>query len=87
MQSWNWSIARTWLPVNLIFVGMLWSSFPALQLLGVGMVRLNCIAKCGLYEHHHTLTTIAAATGITPSLALAAGDSAKKSHKFIRDCW
>ena len=38
MQKWNWDIARTWFPANLIFVGMLWSSFPALQLLGVGMV-------------------------------------------------
>ena len=40
VQGWNWQIARTWFPVNVIFVCMIWTSFPALQLLGVAMVTV-----------------------------------------------
>lgn len=40
MQGWNSQIARVWFPANCVFVGMLWSSFPALQLLGVAMVTV-----------------------------------------------
>jgi GDP-mannose transporter len=32
----KWSIVKIWFPVNLIFVGMLVSSFFALKLIGVG---------------------------------------------------
>lgn len=40
MQPWSWQIARAWFPANIVFVAMLWTSFPALQLLGVGMVTV-----------------------------------------------
>ena len=30
-QDWSWEIAKVWLPANCIFVGMLWTSFPPLQ--------------------------------------------------------
>ncbi len=40
VQPWNWQIAQSWFPANIVFVGMLWTSFPALQLLGVGMVTV-----------------------------------------------
>ena len=39
-QAWNWNIAKLWFPANCIFVGMLWTSFPSLQLLSVGMVTV-----------------------------------------------
>ena len=39
-QGWNWRIARHWFPANCIFVAMLWTSFPSLQLLSVGMVTV-----------------------------------------------
>lgn len=37
IEPWNWKIIQTWFPVNLIFVGMIWSSFFALKNLGVPM--------------------------------------------------
>lgn len=40
LEPWNWQIAQSWFPANIVFVGMLWTSFPALQLLGVGMVTV-----------------------------------------------
>ena len=45
-------IVKVWFPVNLIFVGMLWSSFISLQLVGVAMVTVlknlaNIITICG----------------------------------------
>ena len=40
LQGWNAEIAKVWFPANCVFVGMLWSSFPALQLLGVAMVTV-----------------------------------------------
>jgi len=40
LEPWNWTIASTWFPSNVVFVAMLWTSLPALQLLGVGMVTI-----------------------------------------------
>lgn len=40
LEPWNWKIAATWFPANVVFVCMLWTSFPALQLLGVAMVTV-----------------------------------------------
>jgi len=40
LEPWSWQIARAWFPANIVFVAMLWTSFPALQLLGVGMVTV-----------------------------------------------
>ena len=31
LQDWSWEIAKVWFPANCIFVGMLWTSFPPLQ--------------------------------------------------------
>ncbi|KAF8061338.1 GONST1 [Scenedesmus sp. PABB004] len=36
----SWELVRLWVPVNLIFVGMLATNFYALQLVGVGMVSV-----------------------------------------------
>jgi GDP-mannose transporter len=40
LQPWSWKVAATWFPANVVFVCMLWTSFPALQLLGVAMVTV-----------------------------------------------
>lgn len=40
LQGWNYEIAKVWFPANCVFVGMLYSSFPSLQLLGVAMVTV-----------------------------------------------
>ncbi len=40
LQPFKWELIKIWLPVNLIFVGMLGSSFYALAALGVGMVTV-----------------------------------------------
>ena len=36
----SFKIARVWMPVNLIFVGMIWTSFFALKNLGVPMATV-----------------------------------------------
>jgi GDP-mannose transporter len=36
----NWRLLRLWLPVNVLFVGMVWSSFYALRGIGVAMVTV-----------------------------------------------
>ena len=36
----NWKIVHLWLPVNVIFVGMIWTSFFALKNLGVPMATV-----------------------------------------------
>jgi GDP-mannose transporter len=40
LEPWNWRIVQIWFPVNLIFVGMIWSSFLALKKLGVPMATV-----------------------------------------------
>lgn len=40
LEPWSWKVAATWFPANVVFVCMLWTSFPALQLLGVAMVTV-----------------------------------------------
>ena len=40
MDEFSWKVVRLWLPVNLIFVGMIWSGFYSLRSLGVAMVTL-----------------------------------------------
>ncbi|KAL0031731.1 hypothetical protein WJX79_003715 [Trebouxia sp. C0005] len=37
LEPWNMKIIQAWFPVNLIFVGMIWTSFFALKNLGVPM--------------------------------------------------
>lgn len=50
----SWKIVKVWFPVNLVFVGMIWTSFYALQNMGVAMVTVlknltNIITICGDY--------------------------------------
>lgn len=40
MSCRSFKIARVWMPVNLIFVGMIWTSFFALKNLGVPMATV-----------------------------------------------
>ncbi|CAL5225658.1 g8517 [Coccomyxa viridis] len=40
LEPWSFKIARVWMPVNLIFVGMIWTSFFALKNLGVPMATV-----------------------------------------------
>ncbi|KAK9866984.1 hypothetical protein WJX84_002242 [Apatococcus fuscideae] len=40
LEPFSWDIARLWFPVNIIFVGMTWSSFAALKNLGVPMATV-----------------------------------------------
>lgn len=55
-------ICKVWIPVNLIFVGMIWSSFFALKYLGVAMVTVlknftNVIVVAGdyfIYDKRHS---------------------------------
>ncbi|KAK3242407.1 hypothetical protein CYMTET_47901 [Cymbomonas tetramitiformis] len=44
LERMTWPLIKAWLPVNFIFVGMIWSSFFALKFLGVAMVTVlkNC---------------------------------------------
>ncbi len=37
LEPFSWKIVQLWFPVNVIFVGMTWSSFAALKNLGVPM--------------------------------------------------
>ncbi|KAK9840936.1 hypothetical protein WJX81_001201 [Elliptochloris bilobata] len=52
LEPWSFSIARLWFPVNVIFVGMIWTSFFALKSLGVPMATVlknmtNLFTICG----------------------------------------
>jgi GDP-mannose transporter len=54
----SWRIVRLWLPVNVLFVLMIWSSFFALKFLNVAMVTVlknltNLITICGDYTFNH----------------------------------
>lgn len=54
LEPWNFAIARLWFPVNVIFVGMIWTSFFALKHLGVPMATVlknmtNLFTICGDY--------------------------------------
>lgn len=40
LEPWNMKIIQAWFPVNLIFVGMIWTSFFALKNLGVPMATV-----------------------------------------------
>lgn len=40
LEPFSWKICRLWFPVNVIFVGMTWSSFAALKNLGVPMATV-----------------------------------------------
>eukprot|EP00803_Ostreobium_quekettii_P002137 evm.model.scf_577EXC.11 EVM.evm.TU.scf_577EXC.11 scf_577EXC:75761-76822(-) len=40
LDALDWRVVRLWLPVNVIFVGMIWSGFYSLRNLGVAMVTL-----------------------------------------------
>ena len=41
LEPWNWAINKIWFPVNLIFVGMIGTSFYSLALLGVRLHLLQ----------------------------------------------
>ena len=47
----NPKIVRIWLPVNVLFVGMLGTSFMALRTLNVAMVQGEAVGRCLLYRH------------------------------------
>ena len=54
LEPWSFAIARLWFPVNVIFVGMIWTSFFALKSLGVPMATVlknmtNLFTICGDY--------------------------------------
>jgi len=54
LEPWSFAIARLWFPVNVIFVGMIWTSFFALKHLGVPMATVlknmtNLFTICGDY--------------------------------------
>lgn len=87
MQGWNYQIAKVWFPANCIFVGMLWSSFPALQLLGVAMVTVlknltNLFTISGdIYFYGKRYNTGAPAAGMARTLRHTL------RHALIWGCW
>ncbi|BDA51640.1 GDP-mannose transporter [Coccomyxa sp. Obi] len=71
LEPWNLEIVRLWLPVNVIFVGMIWSSFSALRNLGVPMATVlknmtNIFTICGDYAFYGKVY----GAGVWASLAL-----------------
>lgn len=54
VEKLSWRIVRLWLPVNMLFVLMIWTSFYSLKFLNVAMVTVlknltNLITICGDY--------------------------------------
>lgn len=95
MQGWNYQIAREWFPANCVFVGMLWSSFPSLQLLGVAMVTVlknltNLFTISGdIYFYNKRYNTGVPAAGVPGTNGHALMKTATVgpqgySHKIIR---
>ena len=45
LEPWNWNITKIWAPVNMIFVGMIGTSFYSLALLGVSQLVAGCVCR------------------------------------------
>jgi len=99
VEPFNWEIVKVWMPVNLLFVGMLSSSFLALGRIGVAMVTIlkNCtnlitiVGDYYLYGRTYGLNIwlslgliiIAAIIGSLTDPAAKAGDSRGSAQGFV----